>query len=87
MLRGERWLRPFGGAEAGNVGMMWALLAAFTVGLTGLTVDFTRAQMIPTLPASAPPNGRSQRSPRNMIPPQSPPWATSRYRNDVNPGL
>ncbi|HRK62982.1 MAG TPA: ubiquitin-activating E1 FCCH domain-containing protein [Terricaulis sp.] len=46
MFRGELLLRPFKGAKGGNVGMMWALLAAFTVGLTGLTVDFTRAQMI-----------------------------------------
>ena len=36
----------FGRARNGNVAMMWALLASFLVGLTGLTVDFTRAQMI-----------------------------------------
>lgn len=38
--------RRFGGAQGGNVAMMWALLAAFMVGLTGITVDFTRAQML-----------------------------------------
>lgn len=39
-------LKQFGSARGGNVAMMWALLATFMVGLTGLSVDFTRAQMI-----------------------------------------
>lgn len=39
-------LKQFGGARGGNVAMIWALMVAFMVGLTGLSVDFTRAQMI-----------------------------------------
>lgn len=39
-------MRAFYGARGGNVAMMWALLASFMVGLTGMTVDFTRAQML-----------------------------------------
>jgi Flp pilus assembly protein TadG len=35
-------------ARGGNVAMMWALMGAVLVGLTGITVDFTRAQMIRT---------------------------------------
>jgi len=39
-------MRAFWTARGGNIGMMWALVATFLVGLTGLTVDFTRAQML-----------------------------------------
>jgi Flp pilus assembly protein TadG len=45
-MRVRLWTRPFADAKSGNVAMMWALLASFLVGLTGLTVDFTRAQML-----------------------------------------
>jgi Flp pilus assembly protein TadG len=36
----------FARARGGNVAMMWALMGAVLVGLIGITVDFTRAQMI-----------------------------------------
>jgi Flp pilus assembly protein TadG len=36
----------FAVARGGNVAMMWALMAGALAGLAGLTVDFTRAQMI-----------------------------------------
>jgi len=36
----------FGRSRSGNVAMMWALLGAGILGLTGLSVDFTRAQSI-----------------------------------------
>jgi Flp pilus assembly protein TadG len=35
-------------ARGGNVAMMWALMGSVLVGLIGITVDFTRAQMIRT---------------------------------------
>jgi Flp pilus assembly protein TadG len=35
-------------ARGGNVAMMWALMGAVLVGLIGITVDFTRAQMLRT---------------------------------------
>jgi len=38
--------RLFGRDQSGNVAMMWALMGAVLIGLIGLTVDFTRAQMI-----------------------------------------
>jgi Flp pilus assembly protein TadG len=38
----------FSRARGGNVAMMWALMGAVLVGLIGITVDFTRAQMIRT---------------------------------------
>jgi Flp pilus assembly protein TadG len=46
-----RWIgaskaRSFGRARSGNVAMMWALCGVALIGLTGLTVDFTRAQSI-----------------------------------------
>lgn len=40
--------RPFGRSRSGNVAMMWALMGAVLVGLVGVTVDFTRAQMLRT---------------------------------------
>jgi len=36
----------FGRDRRGNVAMMWALMGAVLLGLVGLSVDFTRAQMI-----------------------------------------
>ena len=39
-------LTPFRRDRRGNVAMMWALMGAVLVGLIGLTVDFTRAQML-----------------------------------------
>lgn len=39
-------LRAFTRSGAGNVAMMWALMGAVLVGLIGITVDFTRAQML-----------------------------------------
>jgi Putative Flp pilus-assembly TadE/G-like len=46
-----RWIsgsgaRRFSRAKGGNVAMLWALCGAVLIGLTGLTVDFTRAQSI-----------------------------------------
>ncbi len=41
-----RGTRRFGADRSGNVAMMWALIGAVLIGLVGLTVDFTRAQMI-----------------------------------------
>jgi Flp pilus assembly protein TadG len=38
----------FGRSRSGNVAMMWALMAAVLIGLVGVTVDFTRAQMLRT---------------------------------------
>ncbi|HRP11005.1 MAG TPA: ubiquitin-activating E1 FCCH domain-containing protein [Terricaulis sp.] len=39
-------MRAFWTARGGNVAMMWGLMLTFLVGLAGLTVDFTRAQML-----------------------------------------
>ncbi len=39
-------LASFGRGQGGNVAMMWALMGAVLVGLTGITVDFTRAQAL-----------------------------------------
>jgi Flp pilus assembly protein TadG len=33
-------------SERGNVAMMWGMVAAVLIGMIGLTIDFTRAQMI-----------------------------------------
>ena len=33
-------------SQRGNVAMMWALMGTILVGLTGLSIDFTRAQML-----------------------------------------
>lgn len=41
-------LRSFGRDKRGNVAMMWGLMGTALVGLVGLTVDFTRAQMLRT---------------------------------------
>lgn len=38
--------RAFGRDRRGNVAMMWALMGAVLLGLVGMSVDFTRAQMI-----------------------------------------
>ncbi len=38
--------RAFGRRRDGNVAMMWALMGSVLVGLVGITVDFTRAQML-----------------------------------------
>ena len=38
--------RSFQRSRRGNVAMMWALMAAVLIGLVGVTVDFTRAQML-----------------------------------------
>lgn len=40
--------RGFGAARGGNVAMIWALVGSVLIGLVGLTLDFTRAQMIRT---------------------------------------
>lgn len=47
MVSGARW-GAFGRSRSGNVAMMWGLMGAVLVGMVGLTVDFTRAQMIRT---------------------------------------
>src|SRR6185312_10882283 len=39
-------LRAFGRNRRGNVAMLWGLMAAVLLGILGLAVDFTRAQMI-----------------------------------------
>lgn len=46
----RRWtsIDAFRRDRDGNVAMMWALMGAVLLGLVGLTVDFTRAQMIRT---------------------------------------
>ena len=41
-----RSLGAFGEARRGNVAMLWALMAVVLVGTVGISVDFTRAQMI-----------------------------------------
>mgnify|MGYP000878041215 CR=1 FL=1 len=50
MFFGRTQLTKAGGFFArdrrGNVAMMWALMGAVLLGITGLSVDFTRAQMI-----------------------------------------
>jgi Flp pilus assembly protein TadG len=46
MISGWGGARGFGRDRAGNVAMMWALMGAVLVGLLGITVDFTRAQML-----------------------------------------
>lgn len=46
-LRG-RLLGAFGRDRRGNVAMMWGLMGSVLVGLIGISVDFTRAQMIRT---------------------------------------
>jgi Flp pilus assembly protein TadG len=43
---GGRARGGFGRDRGGNVAMMWALMGAVLVGLIGISVDFTRAQMI-----------------------------------------
>lgn len=45
---GGRSLGALARDKGGNVAMMWALLGAVLVGLMGVTVDFTRAQMLRT---------------------------------------
>src|SRR5690349_15958130 len=51
---GIRWwatgrsLRAFGQNRRGNVAMLWGIMAAVLLGVLGLAVDFTRAQMIHT---------------------------------------
>lgn len=40
--------REFARNRRGNVAMMWALMGAVLIGLIGITVDFTRAQMLRT---------------------------------------
>jgi Flp pilus assembly protein TadG len=42
----KRRLRAFRTDRSGNVAMLWALIGAILIGMVGLTVDFTRAQMI-----------------------------------------
>src|SRR5262245_36429587 len=44
--KGGAQTQRFARAESGNVAMLWALCGAALIGLTGLTVDFTRAQSI-----------------------------------------
>ena len=46
MISGRGFGRAFWRRRDGNVAMMWALMGAVLVGLLGLTVDFTRAQML-----------------------------------------
>jgi Flp pilus assembly protein TadG len=41
-----RFALGFARERGGNVAMMWALMGAVLVGLMGITVDFTRAQML-----------------------------------------
>ena len=41
-------LRAFGRNRRGNVAMLWGLMAAVLLGILGLAVDFTRAQMVHT---------------------------------------
>lgn len=41
-----RWLRAFGRDRTGNVAMMWGLMGTVLIGLVGITLDFTRAQML-----------------------------------------
>lgn len=48
MISGWGAARGLGRSRAGNVAMMWALMGAVLVGLVGITVDFTRAQMLRT---------------------------------------
>src|SRR5262245_37427088 len=49
---GTRWwatgrsLQAFGQNRRGNVAMLWGIMAAVLLGVLGLAVDFTRAQMI-----------------------------------------
>jgi Flp pilus assembly protein TadG len=45
---GEGSVRAFGHNRNGNVAMLWGLMAAVMLGILGLAVDFTRAQMIHT---------------------------------------
>ncbi|HYD73350.1 MAG TPA: ubiquitin-activating E1 FCCH domain-containing protein [Candidatus Binatia bacterium] len=46
MISGRGFFRAFWRRRDGNVAMMWALMGAVLVGLLGITVDFTRAQML-----------------------------------------
>jgi Flp pilus assembly protein TadG len=47
MLQGwAQGARAFRRCRRGNVAMMWALMGAVLLGLIGITVDFTRAQML-----------------------------------------
>jgi len=46
MTNVKRTAKRFLRYESGNVAMMWALMGAVLVGLIGITVDFTRAQML-----------------------------------------
>src|SRR5436190_1991995 len=43
---GKGSMGPFGRNRRGNVAMLWALMATALVGTVGISVDFTRAQMI-----------------------------------------
>src|SRR5262249_31655022 len=40
--------QSFGRNRSGNVAMMWALMGAVLIGMVGVSVDFTRAQMLRT---------------------------------------
>lgn len=46
MISGRGFLGAFRRSRAGNVAMMWAVMGAILVGLIGIAVDFTRAQML-----------------------------------------
>lgn len=46
MISGWAFARRFWRRRDGNVAMMWALMGAVLLGLLGITVDFTRAQML-----------------------------------------
>lgn len=46
MISGRGLFCAFWRRRDGNVAMMWALMGAVLVGLLGITVDFTRAQML-----------------------------------------
>jgi Flp pilus assembly protein TadG len=46
MISGRGPARAFWRGRDGNVAMMWALMGSVLVGLLGITVDFTRAQML-----------------------------------------
>lgn len=42
----RRCIKSFAGDRRGNIAMMWAAMGAVLIGLVGVTVDFTRAQML-----------------------------------------
>lgn len=46
MISSRAPVRTFLRGQSGNVAMMWALMGAVILGLLGITVDFTRAQML-----------------------------------------